>query len=309
MAKTELTIVMPGMAAILSQEINRNTIPPYLTKLISKATMVEKVEGLSRSLFNHFSESPLTSSDLPICDVVPTNGMIIKADPCYLHVDRDRLLLFAKGITLTEQESAELIGEVQPLMSEIGELKLISANSWQLGLKQAPDIQFSALEEVEGKGVDAYLPVGEDRRQWLSLWNEIQMQLYNADLNQHRLASRQLPVNSVWFWGMGDFVPTQTVWKTVSGQSELLTQLVATNPSASYQAEPPEAWSSGKNLWLLKEVDTESDWQTTLQDLDQTVFEPLWQQLSKAAVDKVILEVPQFAEYHITPYSRWRFWR
>ena len=309
MAKTELTIVMPGMAAILSQEINRNTIPPYLTKLISKATKVEMVEGVSRSLFNHFSESPLTSSDLPICDVVPTKGVIIKADPCYLHADRDRLLLFAKGITLTEQESRELIGEIQPLLSEIGELKLINASSWQLELNHVPDIQFSALEEVECKGVDAYLPVGKDRRQWLSLWNEVQMQLYNADLNQHRMASQQLPINSVWFWGMGNFVPTQSVWNTVSGQSELLTQLVGTNPSANYRVEPPEAWPNGKNLWLLKEVDTESDWQATLQDLDRTVFGPLWQQLSKVAIDKVILQIPQFAEYHITPYSRWRFWR
>jgi hypothetical protein len=38
MAKTELTVVMPGMAAILSQEINRNKIPTYLKKLISKET-------------------------------------------------------------------------------------------------------------------------------------------------------------------------------------------------------------------------------------------------------------------------------
>jgi hypothetical protein len=235
--------------------------------------------------------------------------MTIKADPCYLHADRDRLLLFAKGITLTEQESAELIGEIQPLLSEVGELELREANSWQLKLKQVPDIQFSALEEVEGKGVDPYLPVGEDRRQWLSLWNEIQMQLYNADLNQHRIASQQLPINSVWFWGMGDFVPTQSAWGTVSGTSELLAQLVATNSSANYQTEAPKAWPSGKNLRLLKEVDTESDWQTTLQDLDRTVFEPLWQELSKAAIDKVILQIPQFAEYHITPYSRWRFWR
>ncbi len=313
MAKTELTIVMPGMAAILSQDINRSTIPPYLAKLISKATQIEQPIGLSRHLFNHFSDSPLTGSDLPICDLSPipkpTQAITIKADPCYLHADRDRLLLFAKGITLTEQESAELIGEIEPLLSELGELKLINPNSWQLELKQMPDIQFSALEEVEGKGVDAYLPVGEDRRQWLTLWNEIQMQLYNADLNQHRMASQQVPVNSVWFWGMGNFVPTQTTWASVSGNAELLAKLAATNPSARYQNEPTKSWSNGKHLWLLDEIDTESDWQATLQDLDKMVFEPLWQQLSKVAIDKVILQVPQFAEYHITPLSRWRFWK
>lgn len=300
---------MPGMAVLLSQAINRDAIPPYLTKLLGKASKVEQRISLSRSLFNHFSDKPVTSSDLPLCDLNASGQMIIQADPCYLHADRDRLLLFAKGLTLTEQESEELIGEIQPLLSDFGALNAVSPTDWQLSLKQRPEIEFSALDEVEGKSVDAFLPTGTARREWVGLWNEIQMQLYNADLNQHRIASGQLPVNSVWFWGMGAFEATQTQWQSVSGKSALLKQLAATNQLSVQQGDMPLSWPKGKHLYLLDEIDTESDWQGKLLELDNTVFAALWQQLSKASINTLTLQVPKFADYRITPLRRWQFWK
>lgn len=308
MARTELTLIVPGMAAVLSQEINKATIPAYLTKLIDKAARYDKAIGLSRTLFNHFNDSPLTGSDLPIGALLSDGQTIIKVAPCYLHADRDRLLLFSEGLTITEQESAELIDEIQPLLTDLGELRQVTPTDWQLALKKTPEIQFSAIEEVEGKGVDNFLPVGQDRRQWVSLWNEIQMQLYQADLNQHRIASQQHPINSVWFWGMGAFNPAAKDWVSISGKSPLLTELAAKTQS-SVQTEPSSSWSSGEHLWLLETLDTESDWQATLQTLDKTVFEPLWHLVSKAKIDQLIIQVPNFAEYHIAPSSRWRFWR
>lgn len=308
MANIELTLILPGLASILSQDINRAIIPTYFTKLIGKAMRIEHPIGLSRSLFNHFSDKPLTGSDLPVCDLSNPKGMMIKADPCYLYADRDRLLLFAKSIKLTEQESAELIDEIQPLLSDIGTLKQLTPESWALELKQKPDIQLSALAEVEGRGVEGFLPVGKDRKKWVSLWNEIQMQLYNSDLNQHRIASQQMPINSLWFWGMGSFLSTNKRWATISGQSTLLSQLATINHADYYQITPPAKWSVGQNLWLLDEVDIESDWQGGLDKWDKTIFEPIWQQLSKASIDKVILQIPDYAEYHITPFRRWRFW-
>lgn len=316
MAKTEVTVIMPGMAAIVAQAINRDAIPPYLTKLIDKSLLIPKETGLSRCVFNHFSQTPLVSSDLPMVDITsgqkpePAQGFTIKADPCYLHPDRDRLLLFSKGLDLTEQESVELITEIQPLLDDLGVLRLQSADSWTLRLAQQPNIDFSALDEVEGKTVESNLPSGEDRRQWLTLWNEIQMQLYNADVNTRRVDNKQLPINSLWFWGQGSFEPMQYNWTSITGQSPLLAQLVDKTGHGS-QHQPsvirPE-FSKGRHLCLLEGLNTELDWQTQLQDLDKNVFEPLWRQLSKMAISKLVLQVPEYGEYHLTPLSRWRFW-
>src|SRR5690606_8825931 len=46
------------------------------------------------------------------------------------------------------------------------------------------------------------------------LMNEIQMQLHECDINDLRASRGELPVNSVWFWGVGNvpanFIGTQT---------------------------------------------------------------------------------------------------
>ena len=100
MTKKEVTVVIPGLAAIVSQAINRDVIPFYMRKVIIKANFMPYETGLSRCLFNHFSEEPLTGTDIPVADLAKPQEQefVIKADPCYLHPDRDRLLLFSKNL-------------------------------------------------------------------------------------------------------------------------------------------------------------------------------------------------------------------
>ena len=314
MTKKEVTVVIPGLAAIVSQAINREVIPFYMRKVIIKANFMPYEMGLSRCLFNHFSEEPLTGTDIPIADLAKPQEQefVIKADPCYLHPDRDRLLLFSKNLDLTEKESTELIKEIQPLLDELGLISQQSHESWMLKLLVKPNINFYALDEVEGKGVEAYLPSGQDRQQWLRLWNEIQMQLYNSEVNTRRTALNQLPINSVWFWGQGgEYEPVNNSWSSISGQSALLKQLaVRSGHEALYNSSSDlQQFSKGRHLLLLTEIDTELDWQKQLQIMDTKIFEPLWQQLSKMAISKLILQVPDFGEYHLTPISCWRFWQ
>ena len=313
MAKIDVTVIMPGLAAIVSQAINREVIPFYMSKIIMKANFMPYETGLSRCLFNHFSEEPLTGSDLPIADLATARRQefVIKADPCYLHPDRDRLLLFSKSLDLTEKESAELIKEIQPLLDELGLISQQSHESWTLNLSVKPNIDFYAIDEVDGKGVEAYLPSGQDRQQWLRLWNEIQMQLYNSELNTGRIENNQLPINSVWFWGQGgDFKPINNYWSSITGQSALLRQLATrTGHEAEYNSGSAlQQFSKGRHLLLLREVNTELDWQRQLQIMDIKVFKPLWQKLSKMAIDKLILQVPGFGEYRQTPIRCWQFW-
>ena len=229
-----------------------------------------------------------------------------------MHPDRDRLLLFSKNLDLTEKESAELIKDIKPLLDELGLISQQSHESWILKLSVKPNINFYALDEVEGKGVEAYLPSGQDRQQWLRLWNEIQMQLYNSEVNRRRTALNQLPINSVWFWGQGgEYKPVNNSWSSISGQSALLKQLaVRSGHEPLYNSNSDlQQFSKGRHLLLLREIDTELDWQKQLQIMDTKIFEPLWQQLSKMAISKLILQVPDFGEYHLTPISCWRFWQ
>ena len=315
MSKIELTIVLPGLARIVGQKINAGSIPPVLAKIINKSHFEANSTGLARLLFNHFSHTPLTDTDLPAVSLNNPAQTAIKADPCYLHPDRDRLLLFADNLDITKQESAALIAEIQPLLEEFnGQLLPLHADSWLLTLADMPKLTFSALPEVNGKGVDSHLPQGSDQRSWIRLWNEIQMQLYDADINQQRVAAGKLPINSVWFWGAGNFIAKQNTWADVQGNGRFLNQLtkqsgIELNENVDWSGNLSNSLNTGKHLWVLDELDLEADWQQQLQQLDDNSLKTLWRQLKKTKISRITLQIPEYGQYILTPFDVWKFWK
>ena len=312
MAKTELTIVCPGLARLVGQQINAASIPPVLAKIIKKSHFVADQTGLARLLFNHFSQTPIKDTDLPVVSLFDPTSSAIKADPCYLHPDRDRLLVFADNLDITQQESTALISEIQPLLEEFnGQLLALDSDSWLLTLTDMPKLSFTALPEVSGKGVDGQLPQGDDQRAWVRLWNEIQMQLYDADINQQRIAAGKLPINSVWFWGAGTFIAQKQAWTHVQGNDWLLEQLAE---KSGIKLNESQDWSgqklnSGKHLWLLDELDLEADWPLQLQIFNDNSLQALWWQLKKTNISKLTLQIPEHGQYVLTPLDVWKFWK
>lgn len=315
MAKTELTIILPGLARIVGQQINAGSIPPVLAKIIKKSHFVADTTGLARLLFNHFSQTPLTDTDLPAASLIHSEQQIIKADPCYLHPDRDRLLLFSDDLDITTEESTALIAEIQPLLEEFnGQLIPLESDSWLLALADLPKLTFTALPEVSGKGVDTNLPQGSEQRSWIRLWNEIQMQLFDAEINEQRIAAGKLPINSVWFWGAGTFFAQKNAWRLVQGNGRLLEQLtkqsgVKLNDKQDWSGSSFNASNTGKHLWVFDELDLEADWQQQLQQLDDNSLQPLWQQLKKANISNITLQIPEHGQYILTPFDAWKFWK
>ena len=315
MAKTELTIILPGLTRIVGQQINAGSIPSVLAKIIKKSHFSSDTTGLSRLLFNHFSQTPITDPDLPVVSLINPTQPSLKADPCYLHPDRDRLLLFADNLDITEQESTALIAEIQPLLEEFsGQLLPLQSDSWLLTLADIPKLSFSALPEVNGKGVDNHLPQGADQRPWIRLWNEIQMQLYDADINQQRIAAGKLPINSVWFWGAGTFLAQKDVWTLVQGNGQLLNQLteqsgIKLNDKVDWSGRLSSSSNTGKHLWVLDELDLEADWQQQLEQFNDNSLQTLWQQLKKLKISKLTLQIPDHGQYVLTPFDVWKFWK
>ena len=312
MANIELTLIFPGLAPVLEQKINTSIIPTYLAKIISKASFKGNRIGLSRTLFNHFSNSELTGADLPIRVLESGCNNSLRADPCYLHADRDRLLLFTDDLALTHDESTELINEIQPLFEEFnGRLSQSNAENWVLNLDSMPNIDFSALVEVSGKGIENALPKGENQQDWIRLWNEVQMSLHNSELNQRRVDNHKLPINSIWFWGAGRFDLKLNTWTEVQGQSVLLKQLAEKSqcPLVSTTDYSVSRLSSGNTLWLADELDLEDDWLSQLEHFDESVLKPLWNQCRKAGVSKIEIQIPDFGSYKLAPMDCWKFWK
>ncbi len=311
MAKTFLTLVLPGLASIVQQKINDTILPPSFKKIMSKSQFEADDSNLTRLLFNAFSETVIVSSDLPYAQLLAPQTTTICATPCYLHADRDRLLLFANEHRLSEQECADLIDELQPLFIEF-DAKLIRHQSGELllQLNTLPNVSFSALADVKGKAVTDYLPKGEDRINWIRLWNEIQMKLYDSNFNQQRQQAEKMPINSLWFWGRGKLQVKRDYWHSVQGEYPILKQLTQAS-SARFNdgtSNSVESLDAGRHLWVLDELNLENNWQQQLDQWQQDLLKPIWEQCRQAKINQLNLVIPEYGSYQLTSLASWKFW-
>jgi len=308
----ELTVVLPGLANILNQQMNVGILPTYLTKIIHHASFIAEDINLERLLVTSFSTLDSQQHDIPIASLMSENAHQLILSPCCLHPDRDQLLLFADGLNISDQESSTLMREVQPLVDDLGgQLIFHDAQHWLLELTQAPQIDFHALADVEGKSVDGHLPSGPDRTQWLTLWNEIQMQLFNSEVNQLREVEGKLTINGVWFWGTGTFKATENAWSSVQGSLPLL-QLLAKQLDIDVRADKPcslDDLTKGRHLCVLDKIDIEGDWLQQLSALDEQFLQPLWQASKYLSISKLNFIIPHHGSYTLTMLDCWKFWK
>ncbi len=92
--KPSVTIIWPGLATAM-QEINQSLLPEELKKLLKKAHFTANDYTFEKVLIQLFSAKPLTGDDLPTSTLRNPGQLSLCADPCYMHADRDRLLLFS----------------------------------------------------------------------------------------------------------------------------------------------------------------------------------------------------------------------
>lgn len=308
MSKARLSLLLADSAALFANELNRALFPASLKQYIKKARFSADASGYQRHLLQLFCGQAITTPDLPIASLRGGKAQSLCADPCYLHPDRDRLLLFSQGLDLTLDEARGIAELVQPLLAEFNaSLHIQSAEQWLLELDSLPEVEFSAMEGLHGLPVSDFLPRGPQSEDWIRLWNEIQMLLFDSDVNQRREAAGKVPVNSLWFWGMGT-MPSWRQWPLVSGQEAMLQTLASASESGF---EPDinrfDAIHHKPALKVLS-IDIEQDMQAQLQQLNDDWLAPAWSALKKWQLRELELIVPDWGVYTLTPWNSWRIW-
>ncbi len=56
MSKAEITLILPGIAPVLKQQLNNSILPIYLKKIIKQARFTVDETKLNRLLVNQFSQ-------------------------------------------------------------------------------------------------------------------------------------------------------------------------------------------------------------------------------------------------------------
>jgi hypothetical protein len=130
-------------------------------------------------------------------------GYCMFAYPVHLHPRREQLILMAgPDFEPREDEAERLIADLEAQF-EAFRIERTSDGMWFVFLDQDPKLETTPLDEVLGENINDYLPRGGDAMDWHKIMNELQMVLFDSEVNQQREATGEPTLNSLWFWGGG----------------------------------------------------------------------------------------------------------
>ena len=210
-----VTLIIPGLCAFTPEErlALRPQLPdlPALSDLLSHSRLNSYAQwGFESVLCARFGmplpqPPPLAALTYWYDKGFAANKPVLRADPVYLKVDRDCLYLLGReALEVSQAEADTLTNQINQLYSDTSwTLEVGTANRWYITGEQPFNIKTFPIAEAFGKNVAAFMPQGEDAKQWRAVLNEIQMLLHSSEVNIAREMNRRLPINSVWLWGEG----------------------------------------------------------------------------------------------------------
>ena len=234
------------------------------------------------------------------CGREPGEANWARADPVHLRLMRDHALVVpGEALALSAQEAESLISALNTHFPEL-HLTACEPARW---CARVPEGTFvGGGPALESAGTAANLP-----RDAAALLNEIQMLLHAHPMNE----ARELPVNSLWFWGGGRGPrAAQSPWASVSADDPVALG-AARIAGARHRALPRTAqeWldrlpEDGRHLAILPVDDVAA--------LERAWFAPLLAALRAGRTGMVTIHVPDAADAVSCETIRGdlrRFWR
>lgn len=131
------------------------------------------------------------------------DGYCLFAFPVYLHARREQLVLMTgEDFELSEAESRSVMAALEEYFPH-WRIERTRDAMWFILVDQDPDLATTPLQAVLGEDINEHLPRGGDAMEWVKALNEVQMILFDSEVNRKREAAGRPPVNSLWFWGGG----------------------------------------------------------------------------------------------------------
>jgi hypothetical protein len=188
------------------QPISQSTVPELLFHLFGY-----DIEG----------ELPIAAVE-GLADHLPTQeGFWLHADPVILQPDLAGIyMLDNRAIQLDAKQIKELINEISPLFDATKEVIFTPHHRrWYLKTSTHPLITTTDPHLLVGKEVSGYMPhSGPHQQKWRRLMTEIQMALFQSNVNRQLKQAQKPEISSLWFWGSGPLpsksthVHLKTVW-------------------------------------------------------------------------------------------------
>ena len=193
----------------------RNECSENLRRTLAKSKLKKKnyfgyedeirllISGLQEPLKGLRLANHTASFDL---DANPTKNFL-RADPVHLRADKNRVYLFDNtSFELKKDEALEIVSRLNKFF-ESDAIKFhvgVSPYRWYAeGIDSFPtDLPSPSM--MNGLPLETSINNMLGYKKLKTAISEIQMILFDLSLNNSRLKSGSLPINSLWFWGGGD---------------------------------------------------------------------------------------------------------
>jgi hypothetical protein len=329
-----LDLLLPGLFP--AQAVSDTGSPPprlpMLERLLARSdfSTLEETSAcrwlLRRFGFDADGEMPAGALSLASDGGTPGDACWLRADPVHLRVQRDQLLLADHHVFDISQSEAEALTDAlnRHFAADGMVFYPLRPERWYLRTSTLPAIVTTPLAEAIGRGIDPLLPRGPEAMAWHRLGNEIQMLLHGTPQNADRESRGAPTINSVWLWGAG-VMPRHVArpYALVIGEDPVAGGL-ARAAACGLRTVGGDLRTllaqglRGDALWYDTKLDRlrvygdEAAVTAELQDLEQRLFAPVLDALSRGQLDRVRL-VTFAADRGIAFEARradlWRFWR
>lgn len=173
---------------------------------------------------------------------VPATGSWAFITPCHWQMGQDHVAMTdPANLALSEEHSLRLMHTMTPYFAEDGiELAPHQAGSWLARSDLFENLACASLDRVAGRDVAAWLPRSPAARTVRRLQSEMQMLLYTDPVNAERERQGQLPVNSFWIGGCGQWPESLVLPMTPPSIDTTLRQSAIAQDAAAHA----QAWQA-----------------------------------------------------------------
>jgi len=318
MLNTNLTLVIPSLLPRLAHQTDAKL--PNLQKLLARAEVHANPSQNLETLFFNFFSLPHTA-ELPIAALTGLADGLATDDGYWLRLDPIELRTSLAAVYLLGNEHLAVPPYLKNLLTQLQTLAAAddleffapSAKRWYLKTQHDPQIKTFPPDELIGKDISKYLPVGAKQTYWRKLLTEIQMLMLLQSQSPQSYGQSGEMLNAVWLWGEGQLPARPTItplWQYIWTDDVLVQGL------AQFTQTPAANLPARLNDCLKKMVS--GSYLITLQPslrlvdaalLEQNWFAPLVAALKTKQLTNLDLYVGDNNFYRITQRTIHYFWR
>ena len=309
----KVDLVVPGLLNLPAHEINTQSLAdctPCLHSLLRFARQIPNTTYDIDDILIH--RLGLKQGALPYAyalNPVKQSAQVL-CKPVYLKSDINNAIVYP--VEDNDGDIDILINDLSDYFKEDCSIENLSPDSWLMTLHECqPPTSIPHYLTATGKKVTHYLQQAKTNLEWFKLFNEMQMYLFQHDINQKRTSAGLSIINSLWCWGADEYtdeVLQDTAWFSDDALMQDIGRLycdesLAVSALGGHQHKDAIVI----DLSFLKAL--KGDWKLDVTDLLLTFEKNCLQPLMQSGSSEVYIHSGGEFNFSYKPWMTWKFWK